>query len=173
MADTEIRLIDPADADALAAHQTRDAESFGRWEPARPADFYTTDGQRRRIEQLLADHQRGDRWPAVVLSGDQIIGQVTISTILGEPFRKGFLGYWIAATHQGQGHASRAVGLALRVMTDDLGLHRAEAHTQVDNLASHGVLRKNGFVSYGIAHEHIFIQGAWRDEIFWERTLDG
>jgi [ribosomal protein S5]-alanine N-acetyltransferase len=63
-------------------------------------------------------------------------------------------------------------GLALRVMADELGLHRAEAHTQVENLASHGVLRRNGFVSYGIAHGHIFIQGAWHDEIFWERILE-
>jgi [ribosomal protein S5]-alanine N-acetyltransferase len=64
------------------------------------------------------------------------------------------------------------LGLALRVMADELGLHRAEAHTQVENLASHGVLRRNGFVSYGIAHGHIFIQGAWHDEIFWERILE-
>lgn len=70
-----------------------------------------------------------------------------------------------------RGHASRAVGLVLRLMAEQLGLHRAEAHTRVENLPSHGVLRKNGFRSYGIAHEHIFLQGEWHDEIFWERRL--
>jgi ribosomal-protein-alanine N-acetyltransferase len=121
---------------------------------------------------LLDDHRNGDRWPGVVLADGAVIGQVTVSTILGKPFQKGFLGYWIASTHQGRGHASRAVGLTLRVMADPLKLHRAEAHTQIDNLPSHGVLRKNGFTSYGIAHAHIFIEGDWRDEIFWERTLE-
>ncbi len=58
-------------------------------------------------------------------------------------------------------------------MADDLELHRAEAHTQVDNLASQAVLRNNGFRSWGIAHDHISMRGEWRDEIFWERTLEG
>lgn len=171
MSDTEIRLIDVGDAEVIAAHRARDADAFARWEPSRPADFYTADGQRERIEQLLDDHRRGDRWPGVVLADGAVIGQVTVSTILRGPFRKGFLGYWIASSHQGQGHASRAVGLTLRVMAAELELHRAEAHTQIDNAASRGVLRRNGFTSYGIAHEHIFIEGRWRDEIFWECTL--
>jgi [ribosomal protein S5]-alanine N-acetyltransferase len=170
---TELRLIETGDAEALAVHRSRDADAFGRWEPAQPDDFPTVEGQRRRIDELLADHRRGDRWPGAVLSDGMIIGQVTVSTISRGPFRKGFLGYWIATTHQGNGHATRAVGLALRVMAHDLELHRAEAHTQVDNLASHAVLRNNGFRSWGIAHDHIYLQGEWRDEIFWERTLDG
>lgn len=56
-------------------------------------------------------------------------------------------------------------------MRDDLGLCRAEAHTQMDNVASHRVLRSNGFTPWGIAHAHIHIDGAWRDEVFWERRL--
>jgi ribosomal-protein-alanine N-acetyltransferase len=170
---TEIRLIEPDDAGALAVHRIRDAEAFAPWEPDQPDDFYSFEGQRRRVDELLSDHRRGDRWPGVVLADGEVIGQVTVSTILRGPFRKGFLGYWIATTHHGKGHASRAVGLALRVMADDLELHRAEAHTQVDNLPSQAVLRNNGFRSWGIAHDHIYLQGEWRDEIFWERTLEG
>lgn len=170
-ADTEIRLIELADAEALAAHQARDREASAPWEPARPDAYFSPEGQRVRIQELLADHRRGSRWPGVVLADGDVIGQVSVSTILGEPFRKGFLGYWIATTHQGRGHASRAVGLVLRLMAEQLGLHRAEAHTRVENLPSHGVLRNNGFTSYGIAHEHIFLQGEWHDEIFWERRL--
>ncbi len=56
-------------------------------------------------------------------------------------------------------------------MIRELGLHRAEATTQIENIASQNVLRKNGFVPIGIAHEHIFTGGAWHDEIFWERIL--
>jgi ribosomal-protein-alanine N-acetyltransferase len=89
------------------------------------------------------------------------------------PIQKGFLGYWVATTSQGQGHASRAVGLVLELMAGELGLHRAEAHTQMENLASHAVLRNNGFTPWGVAHAHIHIAGAWRDEVFWERTLTG
>jgi ribosomal-protein-alanine N-acetyltransferase len=144
---------------------------LARWEPARAPDFYTTAGQVRRIETLLDTHSKGGGWPGVIVADDAVIGQVTVSTIVRGPLQKGFLGYWVAAPFHGQGHATRAVGLALRVMTDELGLCRAEAHTQLENLASQVVLRNNGFTPWGIAHAHIYINGAWHDEVFWERTL--
>ncbi|MEU8945754.1 GNAT family protein [Streptomyces sp. NPDC048489] len=87
-------------------------------------------------------------------SDGPVIGPVSISSILRGPFQKGFLGHWVSSSHQGLGHTSRAAGLALRVAGDELDLHRLEAHTQLENLASQAVLRKHGFSSWGIAHEH-------------------
>ena len=56
-------------------------------------------------------------------------------------------------------------------MSKDLGLDRAEAFTQVENLVSHKVLRNNGFTAWGLAHSHIYVAGEWRDEVFWEQKL--
>jgi ribosomal-protein-alanine N-acetyltransferase len=168
---TGIRLIDAEDAAALAAHLARDAEAFARWEPDRAPEFYTVDGQRARIENLLSEHKSGTAWPGVITAGDRVVGQISVNNILRGPLRKAFLGYWVASTDQGSGHASRAVAQVTQLMRDELGLHRAEAFTQLDNLGSHQVLRRNGFVPYGIAHSLIFIGGQWRDEIVWERTL--
>lgn len=168
---TSIRLIDIADAPAIANHLARDAKEFAQWGPARPDEFYTTPGQVGRIKESLDTYQKGGGWPGVIVTNGVVIGQVTVSTILRGPFQKGFLGYWVASTFQNQGHASRAVDLALRVMTEELGLHRIEAHTRIENLPSQKVLKINGFTSWGIAHAHIYIDGAWHDEVFWERTL--
>jgi RimJ/RimL family protein N-acetyltransferase len=168
---TSIRLIEVTDAEAIATHLTRDADAFASRLPARPAGFTSTPGQVDRIHELLDVHGKGGGWPGVILAGDVVIGQITVSTIVRGPIQKGFLGYWIATSYQGQGHAGRAVGLVLRTMRGELGLHRAEAHTQLDNVASHGVLRKNGFTPWGVAHAHIHLNGAWHDEIFWERVL--
>jgi [ribosomal protein S5]-alanine N-acetyltransferase len=169
---TKIRLVDMEDADALTAHRVRDAEANCRWEPAWPPEFYTVEGQRRRISQRLASYSREEIWPAVVLCGDAVIGEITIQNILLRAWRKGELGYWIATTYQGEGHATRAVELIVRLMTGELGLHRAEAFTQMDNLGSQHVLRNNEFVPFGVARQHIYTAGAWRDEILWERLLD-
>src|ERR1700753_444761 len=168
---TAIRLIDTADAATLAQHLEDNAKAFSRWLPARPDDSYKQAHQVGRIENLLHTHEEGDGWPGVILSGGQVIGQVTVATILRGPLQKGFISYWVAQEFQKQGHAGRAVGLVLRVMRDDLGLRRAEAHTQMDNTASHAVLRSNGFTPWGVAHSHIIINGEWCDEIFWERPL--
>jgi ribosomal-protein-alanine N-acetyltransferase len=169
---TTIRLIERDDAEALAAHLARDAEAFARWDPEWPPEFYTAAGQRARIEGLLKTHDSGEAWPGAVLAGHVVIGQVTVQNILRRAWRKAELGYWIGCPHQGQGHASRAVGLAVQMMVTELELHRAEAITQMDNLGSQHVLRNNGFVPCGVARSRIFTAGMWRDEILWERLLD-
>ncbi|MFJ9338486.1 GNAT family N-acetyltransferase [Streptomyces sp. NPDC101733] len=171
MSSTLIRLMEPSDGPVLAGLHARDKETYARWLPERPAAFYTPDGQASAIAALLASHAQGANWPGVVVGDGAVIGQVAISSILRGPFQKGFLGYWISSRHQGLGHTSRAVGLALRIAEEELNLHRLEAHTQLENLASQAVLRKHGFRSWGIAHEHFYADGAWRDEVFWERKL--
>ncbi|MEV6858805.1 GNAT family protein [Streptomyces microflavus] len=169
---TRIRLIEPADAAPIAAHRVRDFEAFRRWEPAQPADFFTPEGQEERIDSLLIGHRAGTVWPGVVLDGDQVIGQVTVGGILPQPhLRRASVGYWIATVAQNQGHAGRAVEHVLRVMTDELGLHRAEASTNLENLPSQRVLRRNGFSPYGVAHSSILLDGSWRDGLLWERIL--
>ncbi|MGW8988262.1 GNAT family N-acetyltransferase [Streptomyces parvus] len=169
---TRIRLIEPADAAPIAAHRVRDAEAFRPWEPAQPDDFFTPQGQAERIEGLLAGYRAGTVWPSVVLAGDEVIGQITVGGILPQPhLRRGSVGYWIASVAQNRGHAGNAVGLALRVMREELGLHRAEASTNLENLPSQRVLRRNGFTPYGVAHAAIFLDGGWRDGLLWERIL--
>jgi [ribosomal protein S5]-alanine N-acetyltransferase len=169
---TSIRLIEDGDAEALATHLARDEEAFERWEPFRAAGFFTAAGQHRRVERLLARHAQGDLWPAVILSGPELIGQVTVQNIEYGPVRGGSLGYWVATTHQGQGHATRAVALALELMGGELRLHRAQASTQLDNTGSQHVLANNGFTAYGVAHSQILLGGLWRDVIMWERLLE-
>lgn len=169
---TSIRLIEPADAAAIAAHRARDVEAFRPWEPAQPAGYFTPEGQAERIDKLLAGNRAGTVWPGVVLADDHVIGQVTVGGILPQPhLRRASLGYWIATVAQNQGHAGRAVALVLRVMTDDLGLHRAEASTNLNNLPSQRVLRRNGFTPYGVAHSSLLLNGTWQDALLWERIL--
>jgi [ribosomal protein S5]-alanine N-acetyltransferase len=169
---TSIRLIEPDDAETLAAHLARDAEAFARWDPEREPDFYTAAGQRSRIEDILKRHDNGEVWPGVILADDVVIGRVTAQNILRRAWQKAELGYWIAYPHQGQGHATRAVSLAIQVMTTELELHRAEAFTDMDNLGSQHVLRNNGFAPCGVLRSRMFTAGMWRDSILWERLLD-
>lgn len=169
---TSIRLIEPEDAEALAGHLGRDAEAFARWDPEREPEFYTAAGQRRRIEESRKRHEAGEVWPGVILAGDAVIGQLTVQNILRRAWQKAELGYWIGYPHQGQGHATRAVSLAVQLMTAQLELHRGEAFTDVDNLASQQVLRNNGFTPCGVLRSRMFTAGMWRDSILWERLLD-
>jgi ribosomal-protein-alanine N-acetyltransferase len=86
---TSIRLIEPDDAEAVAAHLDRDAEAFARWDPERAPEFYTPAAKRSRIEAVLMRHHNGEVWPGVVLAGDVVIGQVTAQNILRRAGRSG------------------------------------------------------------------------------------
>lgn len=121
---------------------------------------------------LIGEHRAGTLWPGVVLAEGQVIGQVTVSGMLRQPFlRRGTLGYWIASTAQNRGHAGCAVGLVLRVARETFALHRAEASANLENAVSQRVLRRNGFSPYGVAHSAVFLDGCWQDSLLWERTL--
>lgn len=169
--DTAIRLVRPEDAEALVQHLIRDRGAFAASEPARPDDFYTREGQVERIERYLGEHASGRMWPGVVLAGDEVVGFVSVSDIRRGPFLAGSVGYWIGTTHQGRGHARSALGLLLTVMSDELGLHRAEASTSLDNVASHRVLEAQGFRNYGTTTSSFCGPQGWRDSLVWERVL--
>ena len=53
----------------------------------------------------------------------------------------------------------------------DLGLHRLEAGTMVDNVPSQRVLLSCGYEQYGLAPKLLFLNGAWRDHVLFQKLL--
>lgn len=51
---------------------------------------------------------------------------------------------------------------------DELGLHRIQAGTLVDNLRSQRVLERNGFVRFGLAPRYLHIGGTWQDHVLYQ-----
>ena len=82
------------------------------------------------------------------------------------------LGYWVAERLNNRGLATKAVGELIEVAFGELGLHRLEAGTLVDNIASQRVLEKNGFEPIGIARGYLHIGGEWRDHLLFQRLAD-
>lgn len=161
-----------ADAPALARLYTAQREFLAPFEPARPDWFFTEDGQRtvlRRTQELRAAGA-GER--LVIERSGEIVGVVSISNIVRGAFESGTLGYFVAREHNGQGVATGAVGLAVRWAFDDAGLHRLEAGTLLDNIASQRVLEHNRFARIGVAPRYLLIAGRWRDHVLFQRTAD-
>ena len=72
----------------------------------------------------------------------------------------------------GRGLATTAVHEMVHRAFDDLGFHRLEAGTLVDNERSQRVLERNGFQRYGLAPKLLFIDGEWRDHVLFQRIND-
>ena len=63
----------------------------------------------------------------------------------------------------------RATAEMVSIAFGELGLHRVQAGTQPENLASQRVLIKNSFRQYGYAPEYLKLAGEWRDELLCQR----
>ena len=142
------------------------------FDPPRSEEFFTQQGQRLELEQSVAQAAIGARFRYVILDGDECVGMISISNIVRGPFQSGNLGYWVVEKHNGRGVGTRAVALVLEAAFRDHGMHRLEAGTLLDNMASQRVLRKNGFQEIGVAPRYLFIGGEWRDHRLFQRLSD-
>ncbi|MGW6570300.1 GNAT family N-acetyltransferase [Streptomyces sp. NPDC054975] len=158
-----IRAAVPDDAPALAAAVLRNREHMRAREPYRSEAYYTAEGQAAR----LADGAQ--RWFAV--DGEELVACATLSGIALGPFRSASLGYWVDGRYTGKGLATRLVDEVCRAAREQLGLHRIEACTMLDNHASQRVLAKSGFEQIGTAPRYLHIDGAWRDHHLFQRVL--
>jgi ribosomal-protein-alanine N-acetyltransferase len=167
-----VRPLDSGDGALLAALYRANRGYLAPFEPTRDEAFFTADGQTARITDLLAEHEQGRAFPYVIELGGRLAGRVTVTNVVLGPFRSGSLGYWVAADQAGRGVATRAVGTVVDDCFTAHGLHRLEAATLVDNLASQTVLRRTGFALIGSAPRYLCIAGRWRDHVLFQRLAD-
>ncbi|WP_405058656.1 GNAT family N-acetyltransferase [Kribbella sp. NBC_01505] len=168
----ELRLAALDDAAALADAYTRSWDHLQRWEPARPADWFTAEGQRARLTSILEGFNRGTAVPLLLAEDDRIVGAVTLSDIVPGPFRNAHLGYWLAAEAVGRGLMTMAVDATAELADTELKLHRLQASVFVHNAASHAVLERTGFTQIGFAPNYLYIGGRWQDSNLFQRILN-
>jgi ribosomal-protein-alanine N-acetyltransferase len=163
-----IRPIQPEDAEELAALHAANREFLAPYQPVRPAEFFTADGQRERLARQLADGAH----PFAILDGDAIAGAINVFHIVREVLQSCTIGYWIDHARNGRGLATGAVEDVVAYAFGELGLHRAEAATLVDNIGSQRVLEKAAFERIGVARRFLFINGDWRHFVLFQRVAD-
>jgi [ribosomal protein S5]-alanine N-acetyltransferase len=162
------RLIGVEDAPVLAELLQLNREFLAPWEPVRPEEYFTVDGQRSAIEDALRHYELQVGLPHVILEQGQLVGRVTLSNIVRGAFESCHLGYWVSADRNGRGLATRAVNQIMREAFVELRLHRIEAGTLLHNVASQRVLERNGFIRFGVAPRYLKIAGRWQDHAIYQ-----
>lgn len=157
------------DVPALTDLVVASREHLAPWEPERPERFYTEDGQRELAQMAIAERQGGRMGPYVILDeDDRVAGRININNVVRGAGQFASVGYWLGVHATGRGLATRAVAETCELAWTEWGLHRLEAGTLVDNLASQRVLERNGFERYGLAHKYVAIAGRYQDHILYE-----
>ncbi|MER7479585.1 GNAT family protein [Streptomyces sp. NPDC126510] len=161
------------DAGALAGALLRNRTYMHPWEPDRHWTFFTEGGQRTRLREQLAQRAVGQAmlWVLVETDGGRLVGAISLSRIALGPLCSASVGYWVDAERAGRGIATAAVEAVCLAAREEFALHRVEAGTMVDNMASQRVLTKAGFAQYGCAPKYLYANGAWRDHLLFQRIL--
>jgi len=160
-----IRRLTAADAEELTALRVRNRTTISEYEPDwdDPELYYSVDGVRAWITD---GHER-----FAILDGDAIAGMISLTGIVYGALCTAMLGYFVDAERNGRGLATRAIAEVVDYGFGELGLHRIEAGTAVDNVASQRVLEKNRFTRVGLLRAHLLIHGEWVDHYLWERIV--
>lgn len=169
--DFVLRPLRHEDAAALSAAYLKNRAYLKPWEPVRPDDFFTPEGQDAAIAPLIAASHAGWSLPLVLVADDRIVGRVTLSGITRGAFQSASLGYWVDEEIAGRGVMTAVMAEVVTTARDDLELHRLEAGILRHNAGSQRVLERNGFEEYGIAPKYLRIAGVWQDHRLFQRIL--
>jgi [ribosomal protein S5]-alanine N-acetyltransferase len=158
--------VTPADAEVLTALRLANREYIRPWEPDTddPERWFTVESVRAWITD------GADRF--VILDDGDVAGLASITGTVHGAMQSAMISYFVDEPRSGRGLATAAVAELLTVAFGELGLHRVEAGTAVDNLASQRVLEHNGFTRVGLLRRHLLLQGEWVDHYLWERLAD-
>jgi len=156
-----------AEAPALAAFLRANRRFLEPWGPVREDSFYTTEATARRLGAEDREYRAGRALPLYLFSraGGDLLGSVTLSSIVRGPFQSAFLGYKLAAAATGHGFMTEAVSRVVRIAFETLNLHRVEANVMPRNRPSRAVLDRCGFDEEGASREYLRINGRWEDHL--------
>ena len=160
------------DAATLTHLYTANRAFLAPFDPARPDDFFTIEGQRRSLRQLERDRAADAGYRFLIEADGQPAGVISVSRITRGAFQNAGLGYWVTQRMNGRGVATEAVRQVCEWGFGEARLHRLEAATLVDNIGSQRVLRKNGFTEIGRSPRYLHIAGDWRDHLLFARTIE-
>ena len=156
----------------LADLYTEGRDFLAPFDPNRPDDFYTPEGQMRSLRQLERDRP-ADLGERFLIEVDGAPGGVmSVSRVFRGPFQNAGIGYWVTERLNGRGVATEAVRLVCEWGFGEARLHRIEAATLVDNIGSQTVLRRNRFTEIGRSPRYLHIAGTWRDHLLFARTAE-
>ncbi|MFV0253576.1 MAG: GNAT family N-acetyltransferase [Beutenbergiaceae bacterium] len=133
------------------------------WEATLPGSNAKPPTYRQYVRQQARAARAGTDYSLGMLVAGELVGHLTISSVVMGSMRSASVGYWISQEHAGRGHTPRAVALASDYCFFELHLHRVEINIRPENHASLRVADKLGFRDEGVRQRYLHINGAWCD----------
>ncbi|MEP3474990.1 MAG: GNAT family protein [Hyphomicrobiales bacterium] len=137
------------------------------FEPKWAENELSRDSFRLRLRFYQREFRDSTGYPFFIFTkeGNNLLGGITLSNVRRGVTQSGSIGYWIGQPFQKNGYMTEAVKALGVYAFKELGLHRIDAASLPENLASIRVLEKCGFQKEGLAREYLCINGQWQDHL--------
>lgn len=166
----DIKILTPDDSEVLLSYYLRNREYLSGFEPHREDTFYSEEVQRQSLITNYKQFLKEEGAHFGIYKNGKLIGRIRLYNVVYGVFKSGFIGYSIDEAYQGKGYMKEAVNLVIEYAFEDLGLHRIEASTLVENIKSQRVLKGCGFEELGVSKEYLYINGKWRDHVIFYKV---
>ena len=167
-----LRNLTPENTEEMLDYYIRNEEHLRQYEPTRDSGFYTYEGQKEILTESFRQFIDGTSIDLGIFKDENLIGKIKLSNIVYGILRNAFVGYSIDKEHQGKGYMKEALNTVCSYAFEEMGLHRLEASTLMDNSRSQGVLKACGFNELGISEKYLYINGEWRDHKIFYKVND-
>ena len=168
-AQLSLRPLSPRDREEWDAVRYRNRQWLEPWEASNPVAGESPPSFRQFVRLLTDQARQGSALPWLIseerpeTGREELVGQLSVSNIVGGSFRSATLGYWVDAARAGRGIAPMAVAMATDYCFQQLGLHRMEINIRPENEKSLRVVEKLGFRDEGLRKDFLHIAGKWCD----------
>ena len=109
------------------------------------------------VRGLAAQARAGTALPFAVEFRGELVGQLTVATIVRGSLCSASIGYWVSQHVAGRGIAPTAVAMVVDHCFGPVGLHRVEVNIRPENAASLRVVQKLGLRDEGLRECYLHI----------------
>jgi [ribosomal protein S5]-alanine N-acetyltransferase len=152
----------------LATLRVANAEDIRRTAATRQPYELSFDDVARSLQYRI-EAAGTELYPFVIMRDGQVVGDLNLTQVIRGPEEGANVGLLVDRGVRNQGVASTAIGLACRLAFEELALHRLQAGVQPMNVASKKAFLRNDFEQIGLARGYLFVDGAWRDHLLFQK----
>jgi ribosomal-protein-alanine N-acetyltransferase len=163
-----IRLPKPGDVPEIIHYYSTNRSHLQPYSPTFGPDFLDEAAWLEQVRKRELEFQAGESFRAFLFARPEdrrIVGNINLTQVHRGAFHSCGLGYNLAASEQGKGYMTEAVGAVVRFAFTEWRLHRVAADYLPRNVRSGAVLERCGFKVEGRAPAYLLIDGRWEDHV--------
>jgi [ribosomal protein S5]-alanine N-acetyltransferase len=168
MEGVELVTLSQSHIDELSALRVANAEDIRASAASRHPYYVSFDDVARSLRYRI-DSAPAELYPFVIIRDGEIVGDLNLSQVVRGAEESANVGLLVDRAVRGRGIATTAVAIACRLAFEELALHRLQAGIQPTNLGSQKAFVRNGFERIGLARGLLFVDGAWRDHLLFQK----